>query len=241
MWRTLCCLIGVLSTAFLNSINALTNNRVTNRARPHCQISMLKDDGFKPKIITPNDIASLFGDNGRTVNNVVLDGYSEDDDDFDFDGDEVDLPAKEEVKAIPVAVTKMITDRSDAETNSMRELLALQKEMMAPPSPEEVVIEAEVTVMESSYASDEPTEDVDDYLNFDKVLDKVNQQQSSPTKRGYTTSRNFTSLICHQFVVVVQVTRKRVRDTMTMTESRFGSVKSIPRVFKYDPTDVSHL
>ena len=66
----------------------------------------------------------------------------------------------------------------------MRELLALQKEMMAPPSPEEVVIEAEVTVTEPSYASDEPTEDVDDYLNFDKVLDKVNQQQSSPTKRG---------------------------------------------------------
>ena len=179
MWRTLCCLIGVLSTALLNSINALTNNRVTSRARPHCQISMLKDDGFKPKIITPNDIASLFGDNGRTVNNVVLDGYSEDDDDFDFDGDEEEPPAVEEVTVIPATVTKMNTDRSDAETNSMRELLALQKEMMAPPAPEESVVEINVPVTESSYASDESPEDVDDYLNFDKVLDKVNGQQSS--------------------------------------------------------------
>ena len=179
MWRTLCCLIGVLSTALLNSINALTNNGVTNRARPHCQISMLKDDGFKPKIITPNDIASLFGDNGRTVNNVVLDGYSEDDDDFDFEGDEEETPVVEEATVVPATVTKMTTDRSDAETNSMRELLALQKEMMAPPTPEEVVIEMKVPTMESNYASDESTDDVDDYLNFDKVLDKVNGEQSS--------------------------------------------------------------
>jgi hypothetical protein len=143
---------------------------------------MLKDDGFKPKIITPNDIASLFGDNGRTVNNVVLDGYSEDDDDFDFEGDEEEPPAKEEVKVSPAAVTKMITDRSDAETNSMRELLALQKEMMAPPKPEEAVVETEVSTVEPSYASDESPEDVDDYLNFDKVLDKVNRQQSSQSK-----------------------------------------------------------
>lgn len=180
MLRTLCCFLGLLATAFLNSMDALTADRATNRARPNNRMTMLKDDGFKPKIITPNDIASLFGDSNKNSNSKALDGYSEDDDD---DDDDFDFDQTEEETTTAVAdismtqivdkVDKVETRKYDSESNAMRELLALQKEMMAPSVPVDIVTEILVDEVETSYEVEDESDDVDDYLNFDKVLDKV--------------------------------------------------------------------
>ena len=179
MWRTLFGLIGIFATALLNSIDALTSERCSRRPRAHNQMTMLKDDGFKPKIITPNDIGSLFGDSSKNGNNVVLDGYSEDDeDDFDFEESvEKSEPVEEIVVAVkPTAVPTV--QRYDSESIGMRELLALQKEMMSPPPPPPTVVaetEVEIFAIDAprKEEDDESSTDVDDYLNFDKILDKV--------------------------------------------------------------------
>ena len=179
MWRTLFGLMGIFATALLNSIDALSSERCSRRPRPHNQMTMLKDDGFKPKIITPNDIGSLFGDGSKNGNNAVLDGYSEDDeDDFDF---EESVEKSETVEEIVVAAKPTAAvptaQRYDSESNGMRELLALQKEMMSPPPPPPAVQqETEVEISAANYSrseDDESSTDVDDYLNFDRVLDKV--------------------------------------------------------------------
>ena len=140
-------------------------------------MTMLKDDGFKPKIITPNDIASLFGDSNKNSNSKALDGYSEDDDDeddeFDFDQTE-----EEAITAVASTSTTSIVDKADtrkydSESNAMRELLALQKEMMAPSLPVDVIIEILPDTVATSYEVNDESDDVDDYLNFDRILDKV--------------------------------------------------------------------
>jgi hypothetical protein len=181
MLRTLCCFFGLLASALLNSMDALSADRAASRARPNNRMTMLKDDGFKPKIITPNDIASLFGDSNKNSNSKALDGYSEDDDDddddeFDFDQTEEEtttVAADISMAQIVDNVEKVETRKYDSESNAMRELLALQKEMMAPSVPVDVVIETLVDTVETSYEVDDESDDVDDYLNFDKVLDKV--------------------------------------------------------------------
>ena len=179
MWRTLFGVIGIFATALLYSIDALTSERCSRRPRAHSQMTMLKEDGFKPKIITPNDIGSLFGDSSKNGNNVVLDGYSEDDeDDFDF---EESVEKSEPVEEIVVAAKSSAVpsaQRYDSTSNGMRELLALQKEMMSPPPPPAVQLETEVEIFSvdvSRSDDDESSTDVDDYLNFDKILDKVTQ------------------------------------------------------------------
>lgn len=179
MLRTLCCFLGLLATALLNSMDALTADRATNRARPNNRMTMLKDDGFKPKIITPNDIASLFGDSNKNSNSKALDGYSEDDDDDDDDFDFDQTEEETTTTVADISMTKILdkvenVDRKyDSESNAMRELLALQKEMMAPSVPADVVVEGLIDIVETSYEVDDESDDVDDYLNFDKVLDKV--------------------------------------------------------------------
>lgn len=179
MLRTLCCFFGLLATALLNSMDALTADRATNRARPNNRMTMLKDDGFKPKIITPNDIASLFGDSNKNSNSKALDGYSEDDDDDDDDFDFDQTEEEATTTVADISMTKILdkvekVDRKyDSESNAMRELLALQKEMMAPSVPADVVMKELTDIVETSYEVDDESDDVDDYLNFDRVLDKV--------------------------------------------------------------------
>lgn len=165
-----------MASALLCSINALTGDRSTSsRSRTHLHLNMLKDDGFKPKIITPNDIGSLFGDNSKS-NNKVPDGYDEDEDDIDYE--EITAEPTPEATITPVAKVAPYSPtprKYDSETNSMRELLALQKEMMAPPRTVAVEAVEEDDTDDSSYEvpDDDDDVEVDDYLNFDRVLDKV--------------------------------------------------------------------
>ena len=200
MWRTLFGLVGIFATALLNSIDALSSERCSRRPRSHNQMTMLKDDGFKPKIITPNDIGSLFGDSSKNGNNVVLDGYSEDDeDDFDFEESEEKSEPVEEIVVAAKPSSVPTAQRYDSESNGMRELLALQKEMMSPPPPPpavEVETAVEIFAVDNSPSEDdESSTDVDDYLNFDKILDKVTQESYAFMKHP-SFLHNSSCLIC---------------------------------------------
>ena len=200
MWRTLFGLVGIFATALLNSIDALSSERCSRRPRSHNQMTMLKDDGFKPKIITPNDIGSLFGDSSKNGNNVVLDGYSEDDeDDFDFEESEEKSEPVEEIVVAAKPSSVPTAQRYDSESNGMRELLALQKEMMSPPPPPsavEVETAVEIFAVDNSQSEDdESLTDVDDYLNFDKILDKVIQKSHAFMKHPSLLNSS-SCLIC---------------------------------------------
>ena len=139
-------------------------------------MTMLKDDGFKPKIITPNDIGSLFGDSPRTTSKVP-EGYDDDEDtDIDYEENEAEeeaVPAKVSAPVAKVAAYAPTPQKYDAEMNSMRELLALQKEMMAPVKVAEIESEPEILLEEITFQEEPESDDVDDYLNFDRQLDKV--------------------------------------------------------------------
>ena len=178
MWRNLYCLFGILASALLCSISAFSRDKsASSRPRTCGHVTMLKDDGLKPKIITPNDIGSLFGDSSKTSNKVP-DGYDEDEDEDEDDIDYEELAPENTVKADIAPAPKVAgysptPQKYDSESNSMRELLALQKEMMAPPKIIRIEAVEEIDTEESSFEVPEDDVDVDDYLKFDRILDKV--------------------------------------------------------------------
>ena len=189
MWRTIYCLFGILTSALLCSINAFTCDKSAgSRSRACGHVTMLKDDGLKPKIITPNDIGSLFGDSSKSSNKVP-EGYDEDEDEDDIDYEEIapEITVKATIAPAPkVAGYNPTPQKYDSESNSMRELLALQKEMMAPPKI--VLVEAveETYIDESSFEAPEEDVEVDDYLNFDRLLDKVLSLSPFPPSHSWT-------------------------------------------------------
>jgi hypothetical protein len=186
MWRTFYCLVVILATALLDSIDALTGDISRIRVRTNNQMTMLKDDGFKPKTITPNDIASLFGDSGGNSNKITEDYTDEDEDDFDYDKIKEEDSKLEVEKATkiekPIKIEAAARRTDDADSLAIRELMAIQKEMQAPPEPVDIAPFKEF-VEETIYervVNDEEV-DVDSYLNFGRELDAV-RLHSYPTK-----------------------------------------------------------
>jgi hypothetical protein len=92
---------------------------------------MLKDEPVKPKVITPNDIASLFGSSSSEASDDI--SYEDDDEDEVEESapvNEVEI-IKEEI--IPQKKTVAEKRSYDSESVAMNELLALQKEYSTPP------------------------------------------------------------------------------------------------------------
>jgi hypothetical protein len=147
MLQNLYCLMCLIATAFLSSLNAFSNDRGTVRYRTNGHMTMLKDDQMKPKVITPNDIASLFGSSSSSE---ASDDISYEDDDEDEDEVSASINEVEIVKEEIIPQKKIVTKKRsyDSESVAMNELLALQKEYSTPPPAPIVAVSSSETFRE---------------------------------------------------------------------------------------------
>jgi hypothetical protein len=120
----------LIATAFLSSIDAFSNDRGTVRYRTNGHMTMLKDDQMKPKVITPNDIASLFGSSSSSSEEADEISYEDDDEE-----EKTSINEKEIIKEEIIPQKKIVAEKRsyDSESVAMNELLALQKEYSTPP------------------------------------------------------------------------------------------------------------
>ena len=175
------------------------------------------DDKGKQKIISPNDISSLFGGGTKSTKNEKVSDYEDEDEDFDYGDTVVSPPATEDASSVEKSEMIQETDVKTEESETMRELFALEEMTKRPPVVQEEVEEEEVSVASTEAlvvaAADAVMEsDVDEYgmgyMNLNRKLDKA--------------------------------TRKSVLDTISMAESKSDSQLAqltLPRLVTYDPTE----
>ena len=105
------------------------------------------NDKIRQKIISPNDISSLFGGGTKSTKNDK--DFDDEDEDFDYGDTVVTPPVAEEVtvEESSVVVPKMTEeiDEKTKESDTMRELFALEEMTKRPPVvEEELVVEEEM-------------------------------------------------------------------------------------------------
>jgi hypothetical protein len=130
----------------------------------------------KQKIITPGDIASLFGESSSKSSNSDYDDDDDDSADYDYNDTPSDIAesTQKESGVPPIkSVTEAVVSRGDdRDSAALRELFALEQMAIRPPVDEDV---EELKVVKSGLSDDvEVVGDVDlNYVNLDRVLDKV--------------------------------------------------------------------
>eukprot|EP00596_Hydrurales_sp_CCMP1899_P005385 CAMPEP_0119036344 /NCGR_PEP_ID=MMETSP1177-20130426/4020_1 /TAXON_ID=2985 /ORGANISM="Ochromonas sp, Strain CCMP1899" /LENGTH=431 /DNA_ID=CAMNT_0006996103 /DNA_START=244 /DNA_END=1539 /DNA_ORIENTATION=- len=174
---------------------------------------MLKDEPVKPKVITPNDIASLFGSSSSEASDDI--SYEDDDEDEVEESapvNEVEI-IKEEI--IPQKKTVAEKRSYDSESVAMNELLALQKEYSTPPpSPIVPVSKSETFTEEPEYREEitDDFEDVDELINFNRVLEPESGRR---VRQSMTLTEN------------------------RFANNRLDSnLQTLPRQVKYDPAEL---
>ena len=175
------------------------------------------DDKGKQKIISPNDINSLFGGGSKSTKNEKAPDYENEDEDFDY-GDAVSPPQEESSVDEPKMTQERYGKTEDSET--MRELFDLEEQMKRPPEIVKAVVE-EVVEEKNMMSTEELVIAAADSA-FESELDEYGM--------GYMNLNRKLD----------KSARKSVLDTISMAESKSDSQIAslvVPRSISYDPTE----